>query len=344
MAEKVLDIEEKVECPPAKKAKLDESSSENNDSIHEKEVNLSTFEMKRILQNNTYRKQICIEGIFKGHECPAVVVLEKKNFPMEELFLKRGFFNESTILRKLYTNDVYGNYECFPTREYNGLNTIVIHPATPKHIDKFIKKELHIINETYELYEKVVSPYIKSMDTFSLKWIDNILEGKAEQENIIYQDKDKDVGFVLLTDLKWDKTLSTLKLIALPYQNITCIRELNETHLPLLKNIQKAGTEAITEKFGIPASQLRLYLHYQPSYYYLHVHFSYLMFDTPGIFVEKAHLLSSVISNIELIPDYYKKAVLSFVVFKGDLLFKKFQEIGILEKDNEQTETTEAES
>lgn len=110
------------------------------------------------------------------------------------------------------------------------------------------------------------------------------MEHKAEQDKIVYEDKDEKTGFVIVNDLKWDGQPNTLKLIALPFQKIRSIRELNAFHLPLLKNIREAGTAAIAKKFNISASQLRIYLHYQPSYYYLHVHFAYLMFETPGKF------------------------------------------------------------
>lgn len=159
-----------------------------------------------------------------------------------------------------------------------------------------------------------------------------------------------------------------MKLLALPFKKIKSLRELNGSHLALLKNIRDAGTAAISKKFNIPASQLRIYFHYQPSYYYLHVHFCYLMFDAPGkfvqniikitdkkkmsfmnnlrisisnykisflsflgIYVEKAHLLSTVIKNIELMSDYYTKAVLSYVVFKGSPLYEKFKSHGTLQ-------------
>lgn len=110
------------------------------------------------------------------------------------------------------------------------------------------------------------------------------MEHKAEQDKIIYEDKDEKTGFIIVNDLKWDGQPNTLKLIALPFQKIRSIRELNAFHLPLLKNIREAGTAVIAKKFNISASQLRIYLHYQPSYYYLHVHFAYLMFETPGKF------------------------------------------------------------
>ncbi|XP_001605474.1 m7GpppX diphosphatase [Nasonia vitripennis] len=323
------------QSPTAKKMKPDVATTEESDakqleaSVHEAALNLSSFQMTRVLNVNSMRKQIFVEGTFKGYESPAVVILEKKIFPEDEIFLKRGFFNEGTIIRKLFSNDVYGNYECFPTREHNGLNTTIIHPASQKHLDKFLRKELYIVNETYEIYEKVTLPYLEA-NQFSLQWVDNILNHKAEFDKIIFEDKDKEKGFVMLPDLKWDGQLATLSILVLARKRIRSLRELNETHLPLLKNIQEAGTDVIMKKYNLPASQLRIYLHYQPSYYHLHVHFSYLMFETPGIYCEKAHLLSTVISNIEIASDYYQKAVLSFVVKEDDPLCKKYQENGVL--------------
>ncbi|XP_003693320.1 m7GpppX diphosphatase [Apis florea] len=317
------------ECPPTKKVKIQiENTSKNVNSIHETEFCSSIFNIKRILQNNCMRKQICIEGVFKGFEDSAVIILEKQNFSDDEQSITE-LFNKDTVFHKLYNNDIYGNYECFPLKKFNGINATIIHPATEKHIEKFQRKELHIIDETYELYQKITLPYIES-SSFSVEWIYNILEHKAEQDKIVYEDKDEKTGFVIVNDLKWDGQPNTLKLIALPFQKIRSIRELNAFHLPLLKNIREAGTAAIAKKFNISASQLRIYLHYQPSYYYLHVHFAYLMFETPGIYVEKAHLLSTVIRNIELMSDYYMKAILSYVVAEQDPLYIKFLKEGII--------------
>lgn len=79
---------------------------------------------------------------------------------------------------------------------------------------------------------------------------------------------------------------------------------------------------------------MRIYLHYQPSFYHLHVHFTYLKYEAPGILTERAHLLANVINNIELLPDYYQKAILPFVVRESDNLFKEFEETGVLKKQS----------
>lgn len=336
MAEKYIANADDGDCQPAKRMKLDEendtdersnTTSEEDNDAHQ--TQLSGFQLTRILRNNCVRKLICMEGTFEDRAGKAIVLLEQKSFPNDKLSLKKGFFDEKTIYRKVCTNDVYGNYDCFPTAEYNSLHATVIHPATQQQVEKYERQEtLHIIDETYELYQKVTLPYIETM-SLTLEWVTNILEHKAEQDNIIYEDTDKETGFILVTDLKWDKQLDTLKLLALPFKKIRSLRELNASHIPLLKNIRDAGTAAISKKFNIPASQLRIYFHYLPSYYYLHVHFCYLMFEAPGIYVEKAHLLSTVIRNLELMSDYYKKAVLSYVVCEGRPLYEEFKSHGI---------------
>ncbi|XP_011500565.1 PREDICTED: m7GpppX diphosphatase [Ceratosolen solmsi marchali] len=314
-----------------------EEASKVADSVHDTALRLSSFQMTRILNVNSMRKQLMVEGTFKGQESPAIVIMEKKVFPEDDIFLKRGFFNEGTIIRKVYSNDVYGNYECFPTREHNGLNVTIIHPASQKHLDKFSRKELYLVNETYEIYESVTLPYLES-NSFSLQWVDNILSHKAEYDKIIYEDKDKEKGFIMLPDLKWDGTLASLDILVLAKKRIKSLRELNDSHLPLLRNIRDTGTDVIKKKYNLSSSQLRIYLHYQPSYYHLHVHFSYLMHEVPGIHCEKAHLISTVINNIEIVPDYYQKAVLSFVVKENDPLCKKYQESGVLTVIDSQTE------
>lgn len=155
----------------------------------------------------------------------------------------------------------------------------------------------------------------------------NILEHKQETDRIVFEDECRTNGFIILPDLKWDgKTLETLYLIAIVHRHsLKSLRDLNETHLPLLKNIRDKGISIIQEKYGVERSQLRIYLHYQPSFYHLHVHFTYLKYEAPGIRCERSHLLDTVIDNIELMPDYYQRATLSFVLNDTHSLFKIYE-------------------
>ena len=85
---------------------------------------------------------------------------------------------------------------------------------------------------------------------------------------------------------------------------------------------------AISETFGIHKSQLRVYIHYQPSYYHLHVHFTHLKYNPPGINVERAHLLQSVIANLKHHSNYYDMATLSYMIKKNDGLYSKMSAAG----------------
>ncbi|NXL87615.1 DCPS diphosphatase, partial [Alectura lathami] len=162
------------------------------------------------------------------------------------------------------------------------------------------------------------------------QWVYNILEKKAEADRIVHENPDPCNGFVLVPDFKWNQNqLEDLYLIALVHRrDVKSLRDLTAEHLPLLRNILQEGKEAVAKRYGVPASQLRIYLHYQPSYYHLHVHFTALGYDAPGISVERAHLLADVIDNLALDPAYYQKRALTFALRADEALLKKFQEAG----------------
>uniref|UniRef100_A0A0K2TFS5 HD domain-containing protein n=2 Tax=Lepeophtheirus salmonis TaxID=72036 RepID=A0A0K2TFS5_LEPSM len=111
-------------------------------------------------------------------------------------------------------------------------------------------------------------------------------------------------------------------------RNISSLRSLRSEHLPILKNIYKDGTKAIFDKHGIRPSQMRVYLHYQPSFYHLHVHFVPLLNQKGGIHVEKAHLLQDIIDNIENYPNFYEEASISFGLKESDRLYQYYKDAG----------------
>lgn len=90
--------------------------------------------------------------------------------------------------------------------------------------------------------------------------------------------------------------------------------------------------KAIFDKYKVRGSQLRIYFHYQPSFYHLHIHFTYLRHEAPGIYAEKSHLLDTVINNIEMMSDYYKKATLPFTIREMDTLFNVYETNGYVQK------------
>ncbi|VEN63289.1 unnamed protein product [Callosobruchus maculatus] len=196
----------------------------------------------------------------------------------------------------------------------------------------FMTHKYYMIEETPKIYTDIVLPSLADEENH-LQWVYNILEHKSETSKIVVEDTDPNNGFIMVPDLKWSGELDTLYLLAIVNKrNIKSLRDLTGEHLPLLKNIREKGTDAIKSKYGIEKHELRIYFHYQPSFYHLHVHFCVLKHEAPGILVGKAHLLSDVINNIELAPDYYQKSTIGFVVAENHKLFDKLKTAGVLEK------------
>lgn len=189
----------------------------------------------------------------------------------------------------------------------------MIYPSTEKHINKYVQQSIFVIDETPDIYQNVTLPHLEK-EQFSIDWVYNILDHKSEVEKIIFEDLDPKTGFIMLPDYKWNGQIESLYLLSIIIdRSIKSIRDLNATHLPLLDNLKAKSLATIKEKFGLDSSQVRAYFHYQPSFYHLHVHFTAIEYEAPGIYCGKAHLLNTVIDNIKLLPDYYQKATLTFV-------------------------------
>ncbi|XP_059202194.1 m7GpppX diphosphatase [Centropristis striata] len=311
----------------SQKAKRAKADSENGGGEKEPESKniLSDFKTSSILSESAREKNIFIHGKLADQE--AVVILEKT--PITEDSLAELF--SGSRLKLQMRNDIYSTYLLQAPPQLNEIKTTVVCPATEKHVKKYQRQESFLVEEKGEDYESITLPYIQKQ-SFSVQWVYNILEKKAEADRIVYEDPDPEVGFVLLPDFKWDqKQVDNLYLIAITHQrDIRSLRDLTSEHLPLLQNIFHKGKEAILQCYKLPASKLRVYLHYQPSYYHLHVHFTKLGYEAPGCGVERAHLLADVIQNLQSDPQYYKTRTLYFPLRADDGLLSKFKEAGRL--------------
>ncbi|TEB20126.1 HIT-like protein [Coprinellus micaceus] len=175
----------------------------------------------------------------------------------------------------------------------------VICPATETHIRKYTKQSQVVVRETPELYREVVSAYIAAFPPSRTQWVENILNGLSEQSKILYSDK----AFLILPDMKWDlKTISSLYLVAIVQdRSIRSLRDLQKSHLPLLNAIRTRAIGVASDKWGVGEDSLRLYVHYQPSYYHFHVHVVNANYEGGilGMMVGQAHLLDDIISLLE---------------------------------------------
>ncbi|XP_065354915.1 m7GpppX diphosphatase [Calliphora vicina] len=322
---------------------------------------LNKFRLQRILNNNTRNKSIALLGNFPDLSASdrAIVIFEKKAFQESDVatakeneekngkdengkkdetlekvletkeegsLIKPTYFCSDLKVQTEFINNIYGSYQCIPPAKLSGVKATVVYPATDKHIEKYSICQKFLINETPKLYEEITLPHITSSQ-FSLEWVYNILEHKQETERIVFEDSDPENGFVLLPDLKWDgRNVENLYVLAITHKrDIKSLRDLNASHLPLLRNIRLRAAEAIESRYGIALTQLRMYFHYQPSFYHLHIHINPVRNDAPGIWCEKSHMLDTVINNLELLPDYYQKATLPFVLYDGNKLLELYE-------------------
>lgn len=191
-----------------------------------------------------------------------------------------------------------------------------------------------LIEETAELYENAVKPYIQSIvDGDSLSWIDNVIQVKKEKERLLVNDDE----FIVNIDTKWrshPNPLTTPReewhghssivdlycLGIVKTKGIATLRDLRAEHIPLLKKMQKEGLAAIEAIYGLKADQIRCYVHYQPQFYHFHVHFTRLENEI-GSTVERGHLVTDIVQNLEMDPMYYTKRTIVYKLRKDAPLF-----------------------
>jgi len=284
--------------------------------------NFDNFKFKEILNSDVARKSIFILFEHNISKSQAILICDKHGFEENENLINEWASGAS--LRLLTSNDIYGNYELLLPQKFNEIKSTFIYPATEKHIEKYRRQEFFLLQETPKDYNEITLEYIKESQ-MNLTWVYNFLEKKSEAERIIFEDSDAQVGFLLAPDLKWNgENVDELYLQAVvKRRDLHSIRDLTNEELPLLENIRDKVRKVVLEKYGLKKNQLKMYFHYQPSYYHLHVHINNIKYDAPGLSYTSV-LLDNVISNIQIMSDFYRKTTLSFIRKANDPLFKKY--------------------
>jgi len=162
----------------------------------------------------------------------------------------------------------------------------LIYPCTDQHVKKYSKQGVRLVTETAEVYRDRVRPYMQAKrDEGRLNWIFNILEGRTEVEDVLYRTAPGaagDEGFLLLPDLNWDRrTAEALHLLALvERRDLWSLRDLRRAHVPWLRRMRAKLVDATVAVYpSIAADQLKLYVHYQPTYYHFHVHIVHVQLE-----------------------------------------------------------------
>lgn len=150
--------------------------------------------------------------------------------------------------------------------------------------------------ETYDYHTRKILPSINQFHISQLSF-----------DNIIYEDDD----FILANDVKY--TDNTHYYIIYVKSDIRSIRDLNQLHLELLKNIRKIAIKYISKIENVSQSSIRLYVHYYPSIWRLHIHVNLIKDKFESTSIDYSHKLSDIIENIQICPDYYQKVNLQTI-------------------------------
>ncbi len=149
------------------------------------------------------------------------------------------------------------------------------------------------------------------------QWVYDVLNGRRETENLLLQTPD----FVLLPDTEVPNTVDIVNLLAIfKDTSLKSIRSLTGQHLELLKQCRDMCTDFIVQNLGFERTQILAFFHYLPSVFQLHVHFCAPYGQYTTLDICKIHPLDTVISNLEIDPEYYQKVSLTTVVIgRGEL-------------------------
>jgi hypothetical protein len=214
-------------------------------------------------------------------------------------FLPSRLTNVDSIIKNKMTlkNDIYEKYDA--TAQIDGELIIC------NDVNLMRRSEKRIVRESYEDYLR----YIAKREPKKDQWIYNIIDGTSEQDSVLYRDE----ICIIIPTYMWDgKNVDKLHVLCMPTDvSLRCIRSLNSSHIYLLEHMKRKTVAVIKEKFSLDEHYLKMFFHYEPSTYHLHIHFVNSACHDSRSSVEYSHELNSVIFNISICHDYYQRAILN---------------------------------
>jgi len=229
------------------------------------------FTLTRLLNQDQAGRRISLLGTVDSQ--PALLIAERAAFATDTAHLQ-AFPTTLTRIKNLGANDIYswflansnvsagddaGSLDVPPDYKLN-----LIYPCTEKHIKKYSAQGLRIVTETPSIYASYVRPWIqKQREKGTLNWVFNIIEGRTEQEDVIYRETGQE-GFLLLPDLNWDrKTMAGLHLLGIvERRDIWSVRDLKKGDVEWVKHMREKLLDSTVKLYPeIEKDQLKLYVH-----------------------------------------------------------------------------------
>ncbi|KAJ4470433.1 scavenger mRNA decapping enzyme [Lentinula aciculospora] len=289
---------------------------------------LQSFELAEILSEEPDRCRLTLLGSLPStwigpidpEDCRlrAIIRIEKAAFASAHAgSLFKDFIHKVEVIE---STDIYTWFAGWISSQASEINQPqgdvkinVICPATDVHVRKYTKQGSILVQETPELYHRITEPYIAGFPPERTRWVAEIAAGRAEQSKILYSSSD----YLILPDMKWDlHTTGSLYLVAIARDpTLRSLRDLRgDVHLDLLKSIRQEAYRIVGDKWGIGRGGLRMWIHYQPSYYHFHVHIVNANYELPGMgmSVGQAHLLEDVIALLSVNAKVFEVMTLTY--------------------------------
>lgn len=320
--------------PATKSITTPDSNSNSNPNLT---ALIDKFHFIRVLDSNPQTKVISLLGQIDGQD--AIVTAEKTHFTLDDAISsttpENSCLSDIEAVKQITSNDIYywGLSVLKQSLERNPTATInLIWPATHVHIKKYEQQNFHLVRETPDIYNKLVKPYVDEMSDpeTRLKWVHNILYEDAEADRVVYRAEDPERGFVLLPDMKWDGlNIDSLYLVAIVYRDdIRSVRDLRPGHREWLVELRNTIRAVVPGcyNYAIKADALRIFVHYQPSYYHFHLHIVNVGHAGAGngVAAGKAILLDDIIEQLKYLgEDGFMARTITYVIGENHDLWRR---------------------
>jgi len=223
------------------------------------------FHLTRLLNSDQAGRRISLLGTIDDK--PALLLAERAAFDTAPDTLSH-FSSSLRNIKNLGANDIYAWFlaNSNPQQEHPppDFKLNLIYPCTDKHVKKYDAQRLRLVTETPEIYANHVRPYMRAQrEKGALNWVYNILEGRTEQEDVMYRESGDD-GFLLLPDLNWDrKTMGSLHLLGIvERRDIWSVRDLQTDMVGWVRHMREKMIEATVGLYPeIERDELKLYVH-----------------------------------------------------------------------------------
>lgn len=166
-----------------------------------------------------------------------------------------------------------------------------------------IPRNRRIVTESYSMHVDK----LKNLPESNYKWIYDIIDNGAQQSNVVYRTSE----YVLIRDQVWntndlDININELHMLALiSDKRLSSVREIKQNDLDMLVRIKNDSIIKIQEKYNLDQEKMKVYFHYTPSTYQLHIHFVHIEKCDYKTSVEVCINFDDVIKNISIDPEYY---------------------------------------